>query len=207
MSWALIFPSTWRSLPLAAKLVLDYVNLLCFPTYKHARDEIKNAHHALNSPHDHHSSQHCYCRIKELSVKARSNICLELSGCFKNKSASLQQRSLKSNPVDLPPKLHFMTQWGKRRYHSNHCTPDSYSTCSHFLFKGNAAWSHYEPLNHKTSYKKGSNKKWECSYFQQSVRNIYFVHMMYVSEPLSPPVSHQHTATQQLFTSGPMGGF
>lgn len=41
------------------------------------------AHHPLNSHHNRHL-KHCYCRTDwELSVKAGSNICLELSGCFK----------------------------------------------------------------------------------------------------------------------------
>lgn len=98
---------------------------------------------------------------------------------FQNKSSSLWQRSLKSNPVDLPSKLHFMTQWRKRRHHSNHCRPDSYSTCSHFLFKGDAAWSHYEALKH---HKRQVVIKNENVFFflKETACDIYFVHMMYV---------------------------
>lgn len=82
-----------------------------------------------------------------------------------------------------------MTQWRKRRHHSNRCSPDSYSTCSHFLFKGNAAWSHYEALNH---HKRQVVIKNENAFFQETARDIYFVHVMCFLGR-STPASH-HTA-------------
>lgn len=90
---------------------------------------LKTTHCALKSHHNHHS------RESELSKQGQ----IFALGC-------LWQTSLKSNPVDLPSKLHFMTQGRKRRHHSHHCSPDS--TCFHFLFKGTTPWSHYEALKH-----------------------------------------------------------
>ncbi len=50
--------------------------------HKNARCKIY-AHCPLNSHHNHHL-KHCRCRTDwALSVKAGSNVCLELSGCFK----------------------------------------------------------------------------------------------------------------------------
>lgn len=150
--------------------------------------------------HDHHLKR-CYCRIREWVVcQGGSNICLELSGRFKNKSSSTWQRSLKSNPVDLPSKLHFMSQWRKRRHHSNHCSLDSYITCSHFLFKRNAAWSRYEALKH--------HKRWKCPFFpQETARDIYFAYVMYIWDCYPFLSLTTQLPLLQLFTSGPMGGF
>ena len=63
----------------------------------------KHADYALNCSRYSHPSKHRYCWIRELSIKARSNICLELSGLFKTNLSAYDRDPW--NQIQLIPPL------------------------------------------------------------------------------------------------------